>query len=625
MRIVVYKDALHGKRGADFAVCETLRLFVCAGHDVTLILGQSATAPLCAEIPNEVKTTFLPKPEKTLLAKLGLTHPFYRYARRLVAALDGEKSDVVLATGTNELLDLVSFGVQPEAPIVMQLHVDSRHMMKTRQKARNKKLLEAFRIPVATQVLCEAFVPMLEELVPATKGKVVAIGNACRWLEDASSDTGLLRHCVPRNDVDSCCHDAFSNDAGHPVIASEAKQSGHQSPYILYPAAFTREKNHRLLIDAFAAVAKDFPAWQLHLYGTGAKDIVDACRARVHELGLEDRILFKGFAQDLKPAYAACAFVATPSLSEGFGLIVIEAASFKKPTVALGEVPSLGSLIKDEETGRLATCESFAGALRELMADAGKCRAFGDAAFRAAQVFSPTAIQTAWCTLLRRIKDAYPTFAAGSLAVLGEGSRRRCFELPDGKFCVKFYRLESEYVARTLPSVRREIGKYRHSRTKNTCCQEYDFWLRLKESLPPDLFAVFPKRMELVHRADRGWGIIESRFRNSDGTDLKPIADELKTLDDGELARRLIAAFERLCEGLAKYAVKFYDPPNILVEWRADGSFKLRIADFEPANRVLIPLFTNTKIYIRLRVRRRARRYAKILHWIARQRNEWKC
>ncbi len=593
MRIVVYKDALHGKRGADFAICETLRLLADAGYEVALFLGQTESMPRCEAIPDGVKTLFSPKPKKTLLAKLGLTKPFREYAGRLVTAIDGEKPDVVLATGTNELLDLVAFGVRPKAPIVMQLHIDPRHMMKPRQKTRNRKLRKAFVFPAVTQVLCEAFVPMLEALVPATKGKVVAIENACRWLD------------------------------GVAVIASEAKQSSPQKPYILYPAAFTREKNHRLLIDAFAQVASDFPAWQLHLYGTGST--LDACKSRVKELGLADRILFKGFAKDLKPAYADCAFVATPSVSEGFGLIVIEAAAFKKPAVALGDVSSLASLIQNNETGRLATHETFADALRDLMADDAKCRDFGEAAYVAAQAFSPTKIQQAWCDLLRHTVDAKTNFGAlvsqvDTLPLLGEGSRRRCFELPGGEFCVKFYHSTREYPKRILekrPQVIREIEKYRHSRTKNTSCQEYEYWLELKNRLPSDLFAVFPERMELIHLEDRGWGLIESNLKNFDGSPLRSIQQELTALKDKALKHKIVDAFETLCERLAVHAVKFYDPPNVMVQWLADGSFRLRIADFEPANRVLIPLFTNTKIYIRLRVRRRARRYAKLLRWIA--------
>ncbi len=612
MKIVVYKDALLGRRGADFAVCETLRLLVRARHEIVLFLGQSESAPRCAAIPAEVKTRFLPKPKKTLLSKLGMTKPFHRFSYLLHLAISHEHPDIIVAAGTNELLDLFlnmdAIASQQSAlnlrksalptkqqlrPLILQLHTDPRHMMKPRQKARNKKLQEAFKVPVSIQVLCEAFVPMLEELVPATKGKVVAIGNACRWLECAA------------------------------VIASEAKQSTPRNPYILYPAAFTREKNQMLLIDSFAQVANDFPKWQLHLYGTGAT--LDACRSRVATLGLEDRILFKGFANDLRPAYADCAFVATPSVSEGFGLIVIEAAAFKKPTVALDEVPSLASLIQDNETGRLATREAFADALRDLMADDAKRRAFGDAAHIAAQAFSPMKIQQAWCDLLCRVRDANQDLAAlvsnvDTLPLLGEGSRRRCFELPGGEFCVKFYHSTREYPKRILekrPQVIREIEKYRHSRTKNTSCQEYDYWLELKNRLPSDLFAVFPERMELIHIEDRGWGLIESNLKNFDGSPLKSIQQELTALKDKALKHKIVDAFETLCERLAVHAVKFYDPPNVMVEWLADGSFRLRIADFEPANRVLIPLFTNAKFYIRLRVRRRAERFAKLLRHLA--------
>ncbi len=198
--------------------------------------------------------------------------------------------------------------------------------------------------------------------------------------------------------------------------------------------------------------------------------------------------------------------------------------------------------------------------------------------------------------------------------LLGRGARRSCFEVPGKPLCVKCYHLPGEYPEPLHPSVRREIEKWRHSRTKNTNCQEYDYWVKLKASLPSDLFAVFPEHMELVCLDDRGWALVETRFRNRDGSDLKPILEELAVLEDRALKGRLVAAFESLCVRLAEHAVKFYDPPNVLVEWMSEDSFRLRIADFEPANRVLIPLFTNSRFYIRLRVLRRARRYAKLLH-----------
>ena len=71
----------------------------------------------------------------------------------------------------------------------------------------------------------------------------------------------------------------------------------------------------------------------------------------------------------------------------------------------------------------------------------------------------------------------------GELKLLGAGSRRECYAIPGTQLCLKCYRDES-----TAPNatVAREIRKYRHDEMRNTCAQEYRYWLKIARNTLPD-------------------------------------------------------------------------------------------------------------------------------------------
>ena len=208
--------------------------------------------------------------------------------------------------------------------------------------------------------------------------------------------------------------------------------------------------------------------------------------------------------------------------------------------------------------------------------------------------------------------------AAGSLERLGMGSRRACYALPGGLFCVKCYRSDKEIAEGKHPSnmpfkplaptVVKEITACRHDRRRNTCCQEALYWNMLKKRLPENLMAAFPSQVEAVHLPKRGWCIIENLLRNADGSPLRKFHEEWRSADHLTHGR-MLAAFDSLEEDLAHDAIRFNDPQNILVQWCANGHFRLRITDFEPASRTLLALDALSPELVRLKLHRRFKRY----------------
>lgn len=205
---------------------------------------------------------------------------------------------------------------------------------------------------------------------------------------------------------------------------------------------------------------------------------------------------------------------------------------------------------------------------------------------------------------------------AQSLVLLGEGSRRKCFRISGQPFCVKFYRLPSEYTHKTTWGVRLHIFLARFVRFSNANCQEWRYHEALRKRLPADLFAAFPEVLRPVYSRERGWGIVESLIENADGTPIRRVIAEMERARDAQMRQRLYEEAESLFSRLADHAVCFYDPPNVMVQWLGPDAFRLRIVDFEPQGRALVPGLSYIKPYVRCKVRRRCARYLKRLREI---------
>ena len=209
-------------------------------------------------------------------------------------------------------------------------------------------------------------------------------------------------------------------------------------------------------------------------------------------------------------------------------------------------------------------------------------------------------------------------FHSGVLERIGMGSRRVCYKIPRTKFCVKCYRSDDEIKegkyegsVALAPSVVREIIKARFDEKRNTSCQEFRYWEKLKEKLPPEVFAVFPQKMECVLVPARGWCLIEERLENFDGSEPEDFRSAYFTADD-KGKKRLLSAFLRLIEQFCVHAVRFYDPQNLLVQWISNEDFVLRIVDFEPATRTFLPVDSMLPAFVRMKTMRRVRRWLKM-------------
>jgi glycosyltransferase involved in cell wall biosynthesis len=144
---------------------------------------------------------------------------------------------------------------------------------------------------------------------------------------------------------------------------------------------FSVQKNHALLIEAFAQVRADAP---LYLLLVGGGELENAVREQVAGLGLQERVRFLGIRADVADILRASDVFVLSSRWEGNPMSVMEAMAAGLPVVstAVGGVPEL---VREGETGLLVPSEdagALARALQALVDDPARRAAMGTAARR---------------------------------------------------------------------------------------------------------------------------------------------------------------------------------------------------------------------------------------------------
>lgn len=160
-----------------------------------------------------------------------------------------------------------------------------------------------------------------------------------------------------------------------------AKSARDSEPSLLVLGRLVPHKRVEIALRVVASLAKELPTLTLTVAGSGWWE--DQLRTTAHELGIADRVRFAGHvSEEEKRELLARAWVAlTPSLKEGWGLTIVEAAAQGTPTVAFGHAGGVAEALVDGKTGLLADDEAhYCELVRKLLTDAELREEMGEAA-----------------------------------------------------------------------------------------------------------------------------------------------------------------------------------------------------------------------------------------------------
>ncbi len=143
-----------------------------------------------------------------------------------------------------------------------------------------------------------------------------------------------------------------------PSMLSQAKRAVGGRKALLTVAANMPRKGIDILLKAYAIVEKAMPDGSFLILHSTASGCVDV-DATAKELGLRNFWSTGRFGamteEELAALYKVSAIYVQSSLAEGFGLPVLEALRYNRPSVAV-DAPPFNEIIQDGRTGILVPC-----------------------------------------------------------------------------------------------------------------------------------------------------------------------------------------------------------------------------------------------------------------------------
>jgi glycosyltransferase involved in cell wall biosynthesis len=175
---------------------------------------------------------------------------------------------------------------------------------------------------------------------------------------------------------------------------------------ILYVGRLDKEnKRVNRIVEAWEAIAADYPDWSLVLVGDGPhREELQQYVADRHVA----RVTFTGFIQEEPVAYYkdAALFMLTSDL-EGFGLVLVEAMCYGVVPIVYGSYVTVHDIVDDGKTGIITPMpydqQTTIQAMRRLMDDDALRQRMSLAAQESSRRFELTAVVDKWERLFNQL------------------------------------------------------------------------------------------------------------------------------------------------------------------------------------------------------------------------------
>jgi glycosyltransferase involved in cell wall biosynthesis len=173
---------------------------------------------------------------------------------------------------------------------------------------------------------------------------------------------------------------------------------------VLAVGRLVRQKGFTSLIEAFARVHPDHPAWDLVIVGVGPdRDLLETLRDR---LGLKGHVFLPGRVGNIGDWYARASIFAMTSLFEGFPNALLEAMAYGLPVISTDCDTGPRDIIKHDLNGLLVEPgdqEALVAGLRQLIESEDLRTRLSDKARAVSTLFAVEHISQQWQAVFREI------------------------------------------------------------------------------------------------------------------------------------------------------------------------------------------------------------------------------
>ncbi len=220
-------------------------------------------------------------------------------------------------------------------------------------------------------------------------------------------------------------------------------------------------------------------------------------------------------------------------------------------------------------------------------------------------------VKDKWRLFVRRVPSPHEHLIwENELVPVGRGSRRQAYRVGDTGFCAKFYIPPADCApGKMKASIRREIRWRRFSRLYNSSSQEVYVYGRMRHAMPESVRAHMPPVCERVFHPRWGWGVLETYYSNPDGEAVIPYRREIARQESVETKNEIYRQARAMLLDLIRVAAPFHEPGNFHVQFKSGGGLELKLVDFEPDPKTLIPIESFFPFARRVKLRRKSRRF----------------
>ena len=166
----------------------------------------------------------------------------------------------------------------------------------------------------------------------------------------------------------------------------------------LYP-----QKNQKMMIEAFAQIADEFPDWQLVIFGEGP--LRSSLELLVKSLQLDGRVLLPGRTEHVVEELRKSKIFCLSSDYEGMSNSMIEAICVGLPIVTTN-VSGVKELVDDNINGFVVECgnvDRMCSALSSLMGNESLMNCFAQISFERRRLFQMDVVNNKWNSLINQV------------------------------------------------------------------------------------------------------------------------------------------------------------------------------------------------------------------------------
>lgn len=192
------------------------------------------------------------------------------------------------------------------------------------------------------------------------------------WMRNLVKKLKRLDHFVVLTEEDKKAWPELQNIRviPDPLSFCPTKRSSLKDKRVIAVGRYVYQKGFDMLLQAWSRIEKQYPDWQLAVYGDGERTSYEQL---MEELGIDaTRCHLNGPTSDIQSEYVNSSLFVFSSRFEGFGMVLVEAMACGLPVVSFACPCGPRDIIKDGHDGLLVengNVEALANSLSMLMND----------------------------------------------------------------------------------------------------------------------------------------------------------------------------------------------------------------------------------------------------------------